>query len=83
MALIWDHAQLRPRDALRELAAESLRQAQVELADRHERRYRDRAHAVVGVVRDQGVGRAAEGVDRLGVRLASAVVSHSSMIPSL
>ncbi len=65
VALVLDDLQRRSRDLPGQLAAEALGQAEVELAHGDERRHRDRAHAVVGVVLEQGVGRAAEGVDGL------------------
>jgi hypothetical protein len=68
VALVGNHPQARARDSAGELAAEALGQAEVELAHRHERRHGDCSDAVVRVVLDEGVGRAAERIDRLGVR---------------
>ena len=66
-ALLRDDLEPRARDLAGELAAEALREAEVELADGHERRHRDRIDAVVAVVLDERVGRTAEAVDRLRV----------------
>jgi len=60
VALSGDDLQPRTRNLRRQLAPEALGQTQVELAHRDERRHRDGAHTVVGVVLEQCVGLAAE-----------------------
>ena len=57
---VLDDRQPRTRNLRRQLAPEALGQTQVELAHRDERRHRDGAHTVVGVVLEQCVGLAAE-----------------------
>ena len=78
-----DDLEARARDAAGELAAEALGQAEVELADGHERGHRDRVDAVVAVVLDSASAERQNASTDCAFGLSAAAVSHSSIVPSL